>query len=94
MKITTDEVRHVAYLARLKVDEEELGKMTEQLNNILSYMDKLNELDTSGLEPMAHALPLNNAFREDTAESLFESDETMANAPQRDKAFFLVPRVI
>lgn len=94
MKIDRAEVEHVARLARLKIDDADVEKLTDQLNNILSYMEKLNELDTSAIEPMAHALPLSNAFREDKVRPSFEPDDTLANAPEKDRTFFLVPRVI
>lgn len=83
----------MARLARLKVTEEDAERLTGQLNSILSYMDKLNELDTSGIEPMAHALPLQTPFREDRAGESLDPDEALANAPLRQGAFFVVPKV-
>ena len=65
MKITKEEVDYVAHLARLEFTETEKETFTSQLNEILLYMDKLNEVDTSGVEPLSHAIALNNAFRED-----------------------------
>ena len=65
MKITRVEVEHVARLARLKLTEEELDTFTEQMDGILSYVDKLNGLDTEGIVPTSHAVPMENAFRED-----------------------------
>ena len=94
MKIDRTEVEHVALLARLKPDESEIEKLTEQLNRILNYMDKLNELDTQGLEAMAHAQPIHNSFREDVAKPSLDPDSSLANAPERNETFFIVPRVI
>ena len=94
MKIDRKEVEQVARLARLDVNELDVGKLTRQLNTVLSYIDKLNELDTTGIEPMAHALPLNNVFREDGLKPSLESDRSLSNAPEQDDLFFRVPRVI
>ena len=94
MKIDSQEVEHVAQLARLKVTEDDVARLTDQLNSILSYMDKLNELDTTGIEPMAHALALETAFREDEARPSLEPEEALDNAPQREGNFFTVPKVI
>ena len=92
-KITRDEVRHVAKLARLQLLEDEERLMTEQMNNILAYMDKLNQLDTSEVEPTTHAIQLQNVFREDRVEPSLGRDEALANAPQSDGASFVVPKV-
>lgn len=93
-KIDRNQVMHVAKLARLLVKEEEAGALADQLNGILSYMDKLNELDTTGIEPMAHAQPLFNAFREDKVERSIETAQALENAPDKDENFFIVPKVI
>jgi len=93
MKIDLREVYQVARLARLKITEEEAERLMAQLNRILTYMDKLNELDTTGIEPMAHALPLTNAFRADEVKSSLPPEEALANAPQRRDEFFTVPKV-
>ena len=94
MKIDRNEVEQVARLARLDVNELDVEKLTSQLNTVLSYIDKLNELDTTGIEPMAHALSLYNVFREDNLKPSLESDRSLANAPEQDGLFFRVPRVI
>lgn len=94
MKITAAEVEHVAQLARLRIDDKDAERLTEQMNSILSYMEKLNKLDTEGIEPMAHALNLDTPYREDEARPSLENDEALGNAPQRDGSFFLVPKVI
>lgn len=93
-KITREEVRHVAMLARLDLSEGEESRMTEHLNQILSYVEKLNELDTAYVSATTHAIELKNVFREDeTAESL-ERGLALKNAPQSDGASFIVPKVI
>lgn len=94
MKITISEVEYVARLARLKLSEEEKEIFTHQLNTILDYMDKLNELDTSGVEPTYHVVGHTNAFREDRVQQPMSREEVMANAPSRRGGFFRVPRII
>jgi aspartyl-tRNA(Asn)/glutamyl-tRNA(Gln) amidotransferase subunit C len=94
MKISRDEVKHVANLARLRFDEGELEKFTDQLNAILTYIDKLNELDTSEVEPTYHVLDLVNVFREDQVQPSLPREAALANAPERADGFFQVPRII
>ena len=93
-KIERQEVEHVAELARLRITGEEVTQLTTQMNTILSYMDKLNELDTSGIEPLAHPLALAAPLREDRVQSTLDIEESLANAPRRENLFFVVPRVI
>ena len=94
MKITMAEVEHVARLARLELNEQEKEKMRAQLDSILSYIDKLNELDTSGVEPTSHVLPLTNVFREDGVRPSLSQEEALANAPDRHDLLFRVPRIL
>lgn len=94
MKISQQEVEHVAHLARLHLSREELRTMTTQLDMILSYVAKLDELDTSSVEPTTHALSVTNAFREDKVKPSLTLREALANAPEHDEVFFVVPRVI
>jgi len=94
MKITREEVEHVAGLARLTLDETEMAAMTEQMDAILSYVDKLSELDTDTIEPTAHAVPMDNAFREDHAAPSIGIEAAMANAPAAAEDCFQVPKVI
>ena len=94
MKIEPQEVEHVARLARLKITAQEADRLTGQMNSILTYMDKLNDLDTTGIEPMAHALPLTNAFREDEVRPSLDTNKVLDNAPESEGTFFLVPKVI
>ncbi|MGC8490881.1 MAG: Asp-tRNA(Asn)/Glu-tRNA(Gln) amidotransferase subunit GatC [Syntrophobacteraceae bacterium] len=93
-KITRDEVRHVASLARLELSEAEQELMTGQMNGILQYVDKLNELDTRGIEPTTHATELRNVFRPDLVEPSLDRKDSLANAPGNDGVNFVVPRVL
>jgi len=94
LKITKEEVAYVAHLARLEFNETEKETFTFQLNEILLYMDKLNEVDTSGVEPLSHAIALNNAFREDKVQESLSQELSLANAPDARGEFFRVPKVI
>lgn len=94
MKITEEEVKHVAHLSRLNLDESELTKMTEQLDTILSYVDKLGELDTTGVKPTVHAFSKSNAFREDEVKESLSQEESLANGPLQNGTAFQVPRVL
>jgi aspartyl-tRNA(Asn)/glutamyl-tRNA(Gln) amidotransferase subunit C len=94
MKIERQEVEHVARLARLKVTDEDVSNLTREMNNILTYIDKLGELDTSDIEPMAHALSLPTPLRQDLAGQSLNIDESLANAPERNNNFLVVPKVI
>ena len=89
-----DEVRKVAKLARLDLNEADLTKMARQLSNILAYVDQLAELNTDGVEPLAHPLPVQNVFREDEPRPSLSVDEALANAPSRIGSFFGVPGVM
>ena len=94
MKITREEVEHVAGLARLTLDESEMVAMTEQMDAILSYVDKLSELETDAIEPTAHAVPMDNAFRDDRETPSIGTEAAMTNAPATAEGCFLVPKVI
>ena len=94
MKITRAEVEHVARLARLELSDEEQATFTGQMDAILAYVDKLNELDTSGIVPTAHAVPMENAFRDDLETPSIGIGNALANAPDRAENFFRVPKVI
>ncbi len=93
-KITRQEVRHVALLARLDLSESEEERMTGQMNGILEYMDKLNELDTKNVEPTTHAILLQNVFRPDLVTRSLDRKKSLANAPGTDGVNFVVPKVI
>ncbi|MBI1922225.1 MAG: Asp-tRNA(Asn)/Glu-tRNA(Gln) amidotransferase subunit GatC [Geobacter sp.] len=94
MKITQEQVEHVAKLARLALSQEEIATFTGQMDGILAYVEKLNELDTSGIIPTSHAVPVENAFREDEVRPSIGTDNALANAPDRVEDFFRVPKVI
>ncbi len=94
MKITREQVDHVARLARLGLSDEEREMMRAQLDAILAYIDKLNELDTREVEPTSHVIPMTNVFREDTVSPSLAQEEALANAPDRQDAFFRVPRIL
>ena len=94
MKITREEVEHVAKLARLALEDQEITSLTSQMDAILDYVDKLNELDTAGIEPTAHAVPMDNAFREDRTAAAIGIERALANAPAKSGSCFKVPKVI
>jgi aspartyl-tRNA(Asn)/glutamyl-tRNA(Gln) amidotransferase subunit C len=93
MKLTAEEVRHVAVLARLRLTREEQIQLTEQLDHILTYMDKLSELDTSHVAPFTHAVE-SNELRDDKVTNQPNAQALLANAPDRDDNFFKVPKII
>jgi len=94
MSIKADEVRWVAKLARLDLNEADLAKMTEQLSAILHYVDQLEQVSTDGVEPLAHPLNLQNVFRSDDPEPSLQTNDALANAPDRRGDFFGVPAVL
>ena len=94
MKITKEEVEHVANLARLELDDTAIEQFADQISNILAYVDKLKQVDTEGIVPTSHAITLTNAFREDEVRDHLDRDESLANAPDKEDGTFLVHRVI
>ena len=92
--ITTDDVQHVATLARLEFNEEEIEQFTHQLARILDYIGKLNELDTTDVLPTSHPLPLRNVVKEDVAKSSYDRDTVLDGAPSVEEGYFEVPKVI
>lgn len=94
MKITKTEVEHVARLARLDLTETEIDTFTGQMDAILAYVEKLNELNTDGITATAHAVPVENAFRDDAVRPSLGADHALSNAPGRIGDFFRVPKVI
>ncbi|MDO8525467.1 MAG: Asp-tRNA(Asn)/Glu-tRNA(Gln) amidotransferase subunit GatC [Candidatus Omnitrophota bacterium] len=88
-------VKHVAHLARLELDEKELALYSGQLASILSYISKLNEIDTTNVVPTSHALTtLKNVFRKDIPKKSLKPDEATANAPSKEGDFFMVPQIL
>jgi aspartyl-tRNA(Asn)/glutamyl-tRNA(Gln) amidotransferase subunit C len=94
MSVTRKEVEHIAMLARLEFTEDEKEKFTHQLNSILAYVEQLNKLDTSNVEPLSHVIELENVFREDVAKPGLSPEEALKNAPAKTDKFFKVPKVI
>lgn len=92
--ISIKDVEHVAVLARLELTDEEKIKFTEQMNGILEYADTLNKLDTTGVQPTYHPLPLKNVFREDEARASLSNEAATANAPEEENGYFKVPRIL
>lgn len=93
-KLTEDQVRQVAKLARLNCTEDEIAAFTRQLGEILNYVAQLEKLDTSGVEPLAHCLAIQNVFREDVVAASLSSDQALENAPRRRGGFFELPKVL
>src|SRR5437588_9306016 len=91
--LSLDDVRHVAKLARLALDDEHLPRLTAQLESILGYVDKIGRVDMTAVEPMAHALPLHYVLREDVVDPSLPLEKVLQNAPQTDGPFFKVPKV-
>ncbi len=94
MKITKDEVLHVADLARLDLDEASIDKFAGQIGNILEYVAKLNEVDTEGIRPTSHAISITNVFREDQQRQPLDRDKALENAPEKEDGNFVVPKVV
>lgn len=94
MSVTRKDVEHIAELARLNFNEKELDDFTSQFNEILNYMDKLNELNTENVEPLSYPIEGYNVFREDKVEKSIPTEEALKNAPDADEQFFRVPKVI
>ena len=93
-KIDISQVRTVAKLARLQLNDAEAAQFSNQLSAILDYIEKLNQLDTQDVEPLAHSLPVSTIFRDDIVIPSLGVDKALANAPQRDGPFFKVPRIL
>ena len=94
MRISRQDIEKVALLARLRLTDDELSKMTVELAQIVGYVDQLGEVDTNGIEPMAHAIETANVFRDDMVVASLPRDEALANAPHRDDRGYLVPAVL
>jgi aspartyl-tRNA(Asn)/glutamyl-tRNA(Gln) amidotransferase subunit C len=94
MKITKEVVEYVAHLSRLEFSPEEADMYTAQLDRILEYMDTLNKLDTTGIEPTTHAIPLVDVMRADEVSVGLAVEESVGNAPERTDSFFKVPPII
>lgn len=94
MAVTKKDVEKIADLARLKFSNDELENFTPQMNEILSYMDKLNELDTENIKPLSHPVEQSNVFREDELKDSISTEDALKNAPDKTEQHFKVPKVI
>ena len=94
MAVTLKDVEHIARLARLEFSEAEKETFTHQLNAILAYVEQLNKLDTTAVEPLSHVIDFQNVFREDVAQPGLTPSEALKNAPEKNEKFFKVPKVI
>lgn len=94
MSVTKKDVEKIAELAKLKFTDDELENFTHQMNEILSYMDKLNELDTENVKPLSHPVEQINVFREDELRPSVSTEEALKNAPDKTDQHFKVPKVI
>ena len=92
--LTRADVNKVSLLGRLLLSDAELDTMTSQLGQIVAYVDNLNELDTSNVEPLSHPIDVKNVFRDDVAQPSLPRDAALANAPHADDEFYLVPAVL
>lgn len=92
--LTREDVEKVAGLARLKLTDEEIAQMTEKLGQVLDYVAVLDEVDVSGVEPMAHVADVVNVFRDDQSRESLPRDAALANAPKSDGRYFLVPQIL
>lgn len=94
MKITDQILQYTAALAKLTVSEEDKQKLANDLERILDYMETMNDLDTSGVEPMSHVLPIYNVFREDEVTNTDSRELVLENAPKKKDGSFVVPKTV
>jgi len=94
MAVDKETVKYIAKLSKLKLSEEEEQKFTLELNTILGYMEKLNSIDTSDVEPLSYPIDGMNVFREDEIKKSVERDEVLKNAPSKTDEYFKVPKIL
>jgi aspartyl-tRNA(Asn)/glutamyl-tRNA(Gln) amidotransferase subunit C len=94
MKISRDEVKHIAHLSRLKLNETEIDLYTLQMNSILEYVARLQDIDTRDIVPTTHAVQLYNVLRDDEVKVSLPQNHVLANAPEAEDGFFQVPRIV
>ena len=94
MAVTIKDVEHIAKLAKLEFTDAEKEKFTHQMNQILEYVEQMNKLDTSHVEPLSHVIELSNVFRADEVKQGVSTEEALKNAPSKTEEFFKVPKVI
>jgi aspartyl-tRNA(Asn)/glutamyl-tRNA(Gln) amidotransferase subunit C len=93
-RIAPDEVREIATLARLRLDDGEIDRMAHEIDAILGYIEEVQKLDTTGVEPMTHAVPFDCPLRTDEVVPSLPVEEALRNAPRREASFFQVPRIV
>ena len=94
MKISNEEVKHIARLAKLSLSEEEIEKYSKDLGDIATFIEALNEVDISGVEPTAHVVDKKNVFRKDEMKDSFNREEILKNAPSKEAGCISVPKVV
>ncbi|PKM51849.1 MAG: Asp-tRNA(Asn)/Glu-tRNA(Gln) amidotransferase GatCAB subunit C [Firmicutes bacterium HGW-Firmicutes-7] len=94
MKITKEQVTHVANLARLNLTEDEKELMTKDMASIITFVDQMNKLDITGVDPTAHIIPINNVFREDEVKPSMDREQLLSNAPSQERGCFNVPKIV
>ena len=94
MNLSPEDVAKVALLARLRLDPDELATYTDQINEIVHYVEQLQQVDVSGVEPLAHGVEVRNVFRDDQRTESLPRDEALSNGPKRNHEAFLVPAVL
>ncbi len=94
MSVTRKDIEYIAELAKLKFNDQDLDSFTDDLNEILNYIEKLNEINTDNIEPLSHPIEGLNSFREDIVKPSLLIQDALKNAPEKDEAFFKVPKVI
>ena len=94
MKVTEEDIKSVASLSRLKIRDEEKATVLKKLNEILTYVENLNSIDTANIEPTTYALPMQNVFREDKVKPSLDRELALSNAPLKEDGYFKVPRVL
>lgn len=94
MKLTEKDVDNVAVLSRLSIPQEQKAKYMQEIDNFLEYGEVLQQVDTEGIEPMAHVLPLKNVFRDDVVKPSLKRKLALSNAPEQEDGYFVVPQII
>lgn len=94
MKISEEEVKHIANLARLKFNDEEVQKLTKDLGSMVEFAETLNEVNVEGITPTAHILDIKNVFRKDELKGSYEREELLKNAPSKEAGCISVPKVV
>lgn len=94
MKVTKKDLENVAVLSRLAIPADKEEQYTNQLNDVLTYMENLNSINTDDVQPIAHVLPVSNVFRDDVVKESLDRDLALSNAPLKDDGYFKVPKIL